>query len=1037
MKLEYKSKNTLAATKSKAKLKEFGIDVDNDFQINLNPKNLLVLSIGILGELAAMEQRTVGIFESQDRNYFELKSQLVLVAQYFDALDHSHLDIEMASYLRIVGAASYYLADMPGSASVLAKPLESRNYNLTPNIVEGPLVWALKANKREKMAYSHYPEVNQVIIEFYAFLERRTDADSVVKACKKAQAFVYGIGDDRELFFCDVIIAIIRKRVRNASITCLPRFTGIPLERWNAVLQKDGFISEFWPAQKLLGEKEILSGRSGVIQMPTSAGKTKSTELIIRSSFLSGRSSLAVVIAPFRALCREICDSFSKAFDDENVTINELLDVPKIDDKDLEFIKFLLGDKFKDPNARKSIMVSTPEKLVYLLRHKPELAQKIGLLIFDEGHQFDNGLRGVTYELLVASLRKSVPTATQTILISAVIANAKSIGDWLYGENGTEIQGANCIPTVRSIAFASWQEADGQLNYLDSEEISEREFIVPGVISQINLGKVGREKNDRLFPDQEKPVSVPSYLGIKLCHQGSAAIFCGTKVIANSICDTIIKAYEHGLQMKSPLASSDPAEIAKIKALSSLHFGEAETITKSIGIGVLPHSRNVPNGLRVSIEWAMSEGKGCLVVCTSTLSQGVNLPIKYLIISGTNQSGEEIKKRDFHNLMGRAGRSGYHTEGSIIFSDTKLFHDRFTFKGKWKWKNVLNLLDTNDGDACVSSLKDLISPCPVISFEWDLLKFVEAPVLVRNAANLQFVEHSPELDTLNSYFENIENIILKVESYMLSYCKDNPQAVDVHTFGELAKDTLAYHLSDTDEREMIVVVFEKIAQNVLKVDKEKIAYYGKALLGISQLEKLEKWVQENSFQLALCQSQADLLEYCWKLIDEMIPSGLNKKIRPERSMPHIALEWIKGTSYADLLKIFSSYGAVSQAKVKQTKIKMNHVVDFCEGVLGYDSMLIIGALADIVEGDLGNEEISGLLRSLQESLKIGLGTDFEKWLYSKGFADREVCKVIAATYIANGVNWTVPNYKILQEQPHVINAILDGFPGYFSSFKVT
>jgi hypothetical protein len=35
------------------------------------------------------------------------------------------------------------------------------------------------------------------------------------------------------------------------------------------------------------------------------------------------------------------------------------------------------------------VPVVTPEKFVYGLRHTPDLAPRIGVLIFDEGHQFD------------------------------------------------------------------------------------------------------------------------------------------------------------------------------------------------------------------------------------------------------------------------------------------------------------------------------------------------------------------------------------------------------------------------------------------------------------------------------------------------------------------------------------------------------------------------------------------------------------------------------------------------------------------------
>jgi len=51
----------------------------------------------------------------------------------------------------------------------------------------------------------------------------------------------------------------------------------------------------------------------------------------------------------------------------------------------------------------------------------------------------------------------------------------------------------------------------------------------------------------------------------------------------------------------------------------------------------------------------------------STLNQGVKLLIKYLLITSFYQAGQRIKTRDFHNLIGRAGRSGIHTEKRHLY----------------------------------------------------------------------------------------------------------------------------------------------------------------------------------------------------------------------------------------------------------------------------------------------------------------------------------------------------------------------------------
>ncbi|WP_142777392.1 DEAD/DEAH box helicase, partial [Klebsiella pneumoniae] len=97
------------------------------------------------------------------------------------------------------------------------------------------------------------------------------------------------------------------------------------------VIQRERFPKELWPSQILLGERGIFRGDSGLIQMPTSAGKTRSIELVLRSAFMSGRTKLAVVVAPFRALCHEIALSLRQDLAGDDIKVNELTDALQID----------------------------------------------------------------------------------------------------------------------------------------------------------------------------------------------------------------------------------------------------------------------------------------------------------------------------------------------------------------------------------------------------------------------------------------------------------------------------------------------------------------------------------------------------------------------------------------------------------------------------------------------------------------------------------------------------------------------------------
>ena len=199
--------------------------------------------------------------------------------------------------------------------------------------------------------------------------------------------------------------------------------------------------------------------------MPTSAGKTRATELILRSAFLGGRVSLAIIVCPFRSLCHDIRGDMSRAFSGDNVALNEATD---------SFQEDLSIDELFD---RRTILIVTPEKLLYLLRRAPDLANHIGLVIYDEGHQFDSGARGVTYELLLTSLKLLLAEGTQVILISAVIANAPMVAGWLIDDEQAIVDGTGLLPTVRSVAFASWRDRLGRLEYVSPLDPDDVEFL--------------------------------------------------------------------------------------------------------------------------------------------------------------------------------------------------------------------------------------------------------------------------------------------------------------------------------------------------------------------------------------------------------------------------------------------------------------------------------------------------------------------------------------------------------------------------------
>ncbi|MEM6250995.1 DEAD/DEAH box helicase [Shewanella vaxholmensis] len=1049
MRFENQSSKLLSITKSKAKMHEFGLDEEHHIRLIESPTKLLLMTIGILGDLCREELSLVQNFEIYEKS----KSELRNVAKYFDALISSKLQPDYDYYLCLLGAASYYLADMPGSSFVLTRKLEtlgpkfstqkngSVKLDLPLGYVElmASLEWALVADFTSSSIKSILVpfESNRSVsskfrlkIEYCikVFYVQNIDLTKIInKYLLRFREYIYSNGTDRELFLVDVFTVVIKRKLESSAMKLLPKYSKLPIGKWFAALNRSNFIQEFWPAQKLLGEAGIFHGKSAVIQLPTSAGKTKSAELIIRSSFLSGRASVAVIIAPFRSLCREISSSMSIAFSDENVFVNQLNDVPQIDYFDLELFSRLFGKE--DISGSPTIVIATPEKLVYLLRHQPELAGAISLVIYDEGHQFDTGARGVTYELLLTSLKRELREQTQHVLISAVLSNAESIGDWLYAGEGSVVNGAECLSTERSIAFASWRNGRGQFHYVEPFDIDVEQFFVPRVMESLKLPKKDTQTVQRYFPPKDDKSLVAAYLGIKLSEHGPVAVFCGQKSSVIKICREVLEPLEIIEQLDDPIRFSDQDEIQKIGKLSELHLGSSSVVTKAIKRGVLPHSANIPNGLRISVEHAMEYGYGRCVVCTSTLAQGVNLPIKYLVVSGVFQGEKLISTRDFHNLLGRAGRAGKHTEGSIIFADTELFDNRRTSKRR-QWSQINNLLDPSQSESCLSSLLTLVQPFVDDPFNIDPIKQLQSPEkyekLSIQAAELRGIQLTSLLKQMRQRVGYIESL----ESYLLANLTSD-EMLDGKDLTELCQETFAYRLASDTEKDKLVQVFKMVAERVKQIEVEKRPCFGKALLGINKLEFLETWLLENIEALDEGSDVLATLESLWPVIDNLSMNNSLGKLIGENAPLLVAKQWCSGVSYNEILLQTKRADFKFRAGSQQRSLKIENITDICDGALGYDAMLIVGACADLIESLFGKPLLADSIRDLQLALRIGLSDNIAKELYAIGLADRAVALAVSDCIAKSGKEVSEYGKSLAVTHREAIEPELHKFPSVF------
>ena len=100
-------------------------------------------------------------------------------------------------------------------------------------------------------------------------------------------------------------------------------------------------------------------------------------------------------------------------------------------------------------------------------------------------------------------------------------------------------------------------------------------------------------------------------------------------------------------------------------------LGDDHFVTRLLKRGIAIHHGRLPDALRKSVEDDFRHRRYRVVVATNTLAQGVNLPVRTVIVHSAwrtyaDETRERLPARDYWNIAGRAGRAREETEGSVI-----------------------------------------------------------------------------------------------------------------------------------------------------------------------------------------------------------------------------------------------------------------------------------------------------------------------------------------------------------------------------------
>lgn len=1036
------ARHAAAITFSKGKMYEYGIPNQSHIALphGLDLAEQFPLAIGTLGDCAA-SITAIGLGQEGGPDAIS-REDLVFAARVLQGYDEARLQPALRFTLRLLAAAGYYLADMPGTATVQVRaaledgrrPEDEMSAALC-SALDRP--WAQGAPGAGGLPL----KLAEQLGAHYAGSE---DDDRIAALIQSLRAWARNVASPHELLLADVLCAVATKLMANSAWTLLPRYTGVPRSAWTPYLKRKTAIKEMWPSQQLLGERGLLGGRSGIVQMPVSSGKSRAIELLIRGAFLAGRTSVAVVVAPFRALCDEIAEDLRASFYPDSFLVNHFTDVmqPDFDDDVWDILE-------EEGELTRHVFVVTPEKLMYVLRQEPGLADSIGLVIYDEGHQFDTGPRGVTYELLLTSIKRTLPPSAQTVLFSAVVQNAEDIATWLL-VNDARVVVDRWPQTRRLVAFVSLPEKmTGQLQFV-AENAADTGFFVPRVILRETLARRPREVNLREFPTNESG-SIAIYLGLRLVVNGGVAIYARTKASAAKIVrEAVQNVFERGVGMGALANASDQEELGRLAHLYRRTFGDTSYLARGAELGIVAHHGNSPHGTRLCIEYAMRFNRVRMVVCTSTLAQGVNLPIRYLLVSSSQQGREPIPPRDFRNLMGRAGRAGMYGEGTVIFTNPKLYDDRMNRRRRWE--STLALISAESGVRQSSTLLEALDPL-VDDYGGEVQSAEEA-----------YVQFCGIVDDLESYRADVmalcENgtrsglrmtqlavqaevrvkVAKAIESFLMTYRPRGSSEDFSETARLLARETLAYALADSGKQAMLERLFAHIASRIDErvADVGTQGRYGRALLGVDDCVFIDKWVAERVEAVLAVESSEGLFEVLWPVLSEVSGRKEVSEMYRVGTLQSVGRGWIQGMEYSRLFSLLDSSRIRPSPRNGLRSVDVDGVVGLCEQTFGYEFCLLIAALrlsisATVSSDDERYERTLSLMDGLQKRLKYGLSKAVEIGIFELGFSERVVAQEIAAKALPEFVASPDELEEVIRSRLDVVRGVVALYPSYFES----
>ena len=415
----------------------------------------------------------------------------------------------------------------------------------------------------------------------------------------------------------------------------------------------------------------FLQGNSVVVAAPTGSGKTIVGEFAV--FHVNKNRQRTFYTTPLKALSNQKYLEFVERFGVEQVGL-------------------LTGDNAINQDA--SIVVMTTEVLRNMIYQTPEKIEELGVAILDEVHFLADKERGVVWEEILILLNKNV----KIVALSATVSNVEDFADWLHeirGDCKFVIEEKRPVPLSQLIATSNsliplFSNEEGQINK-KVLNLYKRSFTRSHVKSEIptRVEIVENIKDYDLLP------SIFFIFSRKGCDQAVEQIRKSNVQLTNES-----ERYEIKKYLQNRFDDIDASDWSALRV--------DEWIDCAIR-GFSSHHAGLIPQMKEAAEYLFQKGLLKLIFATETLSVGINMPAKSVVLERMDKwngtTHEMLSPAEFTQLTGRAGRRGIDVDGEAIIAfhphsepkfianlvSSRTFELTSTFEPKYNM--VLNLLE--------------------------------------------------------------------------------------------------------------------------------------------------------------------------------------------------------------------------------------------------------------------------------------------------------------------------------------------------------